>query len=580
MYRFKGGGLSFMIKKILRDEYDDKLVLELIEGSKAGAIASNLFGTSIVSIMLYGEVPNYYIYIFLLTHVLLFYLRIVISKRFKKIIQNKTLSTTKCIRMYTLVISLTAMSFSIMFFLAMNYGVDEVELFFIACVVVGLSAGSLGTMGSVFVIFANFMIFSIVPLIFLMFYHGGRVFYILGITLIVYFIVHISSGFRLFLSHKKAIDLEKKFSTIYNKSSDGIAIVKNKRVLECNDTFVEMFGYDKNKDELLSSSILSVMPKKQPDGKSSFKEMIKKLKKAQNERVSFEWLNTKKDGTKFYVEVIMSPMELHDEMVTHAIFRDIDSRKRAELEIVRLNSTLEERVAKEVEKNREKDKQMLHQSKLAQMGEMISMIAHQWRQPLSAIGAAAIGINLKAQLGKLDKETAMDASNKIADYTKHLSETIDDFRTFFKSNKEKQTATYSQLVQSVLNIVEVSITNKDIEIVKNLNSTASFETYTNELKQVLLNLIKNAEDALLEQDVQNPTITIESYDNVLIVRDNAGGIPEEVLDKIFEPYFSTKSEKTGTGLGLYMSKTIVEEHCGGKLIAFNDEDGAVFKIVL
>ncbi|NPA59239.1 MAG: PAS domain S-box protein [Epsilonproteobacteria bacterium] len=569
-----------IFEKMFQDKYDDKLVLELIEGTKVGALASNTFGSLMISIILYGVVPTSYLVYFIIIHAIFLFLRLSVSKKFKRIIEKKNGSTIKCIRVYTLLVALSGLSFSVIAFLAMHYGVNDIELFFVSAIVVGLTAGSIGTMGSIYVIFANFMVFSILPLIFLMSYHGGRMFYLLVITLIIYLIAHLASGFRLFLSHKEAIDLEKKFATIYNKSSDGIAIVKNKRILECNDTFVKMFGYDKDKAKLLSASILDVMPKKQPDGKSSFKNMIKNLKRAQETQVSFEWFNTKQNGNNFYVEVILSPMELQDEMVTHAIFRDIDSRKKAELEIIRLNTTLEERVSKEVEKNREKDKQMLHQSKLAQMGEMISMIAHQWRQPLAAINAAAIGINIKAQLNKLEKETAIDASNKIADYTKHLSETIDDFRTFFKSNKDKQNTTYTELIESVLKIVEVSIKNKNISIIKNLNSTIVFETYENELKQVLLNLIKNAEDALLENNIQDAKIIIESYDNIILVKDNAGGIPTNIIDKIFEPYFSTKLEKNGTGLGLYMSKTIVEEHCNGKLSVTNDEDGAVFKIEL
>jgi len=241
---------------------------------------------------------------------------------------------------------------------------------------------------------------------------------------------------------------------------------------------------------------------------------------------------------------------------------------------------LEMRVRQEVEKNRQKEQQLIEQSRLAQMGEMISMIAHQWRQPLSAISSASASISLKAMLGKLDNETALEISTAISDYAQHLSTTIDDFRNFFKSNKEKQEITYTELIENVLGIIEVSIENKNIKLVKHLHSNKSFYSYPNELKQVLLNLIKNAEDILLEKKVENPTITIETDENILRVRDNAGGIPPDIMHKIFDPYFSTKLDKNGTGLGLYMSKTIIEEHCHGKLLVKNDEEGAVFTIVL
>ncbi len=226
------------------------------------------------------------------------------------------------------------------------------------------------------------------------------------------------------------------------------------------------------------------------------------------------------------------------------------------------------------------DKIIKQQSKLAQMGEMISMIAHQWRQPLSAIGSTSSAINLKAKLNKLDKDTAIELSSNISEYSQHLSSTIDDFREFFKVDKEKETISYNQLIQSVLNIVETSIVNKNIKLVKELNCEDTFTTYTNEIKQVILNILKNAEDILLENNIENPVIKIETQCGVLTISDNGGGIPEDIIDKIFDPYFSTKLEKNGTGLGLYMSKTIIEEHCNGELTASNDKDGAVFKIVL
>jgi len=250
------------------------------------------------------------------------------------------------------------------------------------------------------------------------------------------------------------------------------------------------------------------------------------------------------------------------------------------IELEEINNSLETKINLEVEANRKKDKQLLEQSRMAQMGEMISMIAHQWRQPLSAISSTSLGLNLKAKLNKLDREKVIELTANISNYAQHLSSTINDFRDFFKPNKEKQDITYTELVNNVLKIVEVSITNKNINIVKDLSSKEIFSTFPNEIMQVILNLLKNAEDVLVENDVQNPEIRIVTKGSTLIISDNGGGISSNIIGKIFNPYFSTKEKKDGTGLGLYMSKTIIEEHCEGSLSVSNNQDGAEFKIIL
>jgi len=247
-----------------------------------------------------------------------------------------------------------------------------------------------------------------------------------------------------------------------------------------------------------------------------------------------------------------------------------------------MNKHLEEKVQKELQVIREKDKQLLHQSRLAQMGEMINMIAHQWRQPLSAISATTSNLNFKLMFDDIDKEELIKEIELISQYSQHLSDTIDDFRSFFKQNKTKQLTHIKNLIEETLDIAKVSIENHNITIKQDIRCNEKINTYPNEVKQVLLNLLKNAQDALLEREIKDPYILIQTEckkdDIYIIVKDNAGGIPKEIMDKIFEPYFSTKLEKDGTGIGLYMSKTIIEEHCKAKLYAKNDDEGARFII--
>ncbi len=233
----------------------------------------------------------------------------------------------------------------------------------------------------------------------------------------------------------------------------------------------------------------------------------------------------------------------------------------------------------------QKDQHMFHQSRLAQMGEMISMIAHQWRQPLNAISLTSSNLAFKCIMNDMDNKIFKNELELIDEYAQHLSKTIDDFRGFFKEDKVQELVSLEDIINSTLNIVQTSIENKNIKIVTNLNCNTPFNTYPNEIKQVVLNIIKNAEDILLEKKIKNPVITIETLcsankiNKELIIKDNGGGVPQDIISKIFEPYFSTKKERDGTGLGLYMSKTIIEEHCGGKLNVSNDKDGAVFTLV-
>ncbi len=242
-----------------------------------------------------------------------------------------------------------------------------------------------------------------------------------------------------------------------------------------------------------------------------------------------------------------------------------------------------EEMQEALEKNREQTRKMMKQSRLASMGEMVSMIAHQWRQPLNVISLTASDLKLKMLMGKIDETTFIEGLEKIVNYVHHLSETVDDFRSFFKADKKRIKTSFRDIVQSVKGIIETSAKSNDIEVIYRLDSCGTFTGYPNELKQVILNLVKNAQDVLVERKIENPRIEIvcgrDTDIEWLQVCDNGGGIPSDFLEHIYEPNFSTKKDD-GTGIGLYMCKIIIEEHCGGRLTVKNGEEGAVFTIKL
>ncbi|MDX9743607.1 MAG: PAS domain-containing sensor histidine kinase [Arcobacteraceae bacterium] len=259
-----------------------------------------------------------------------------------------------------------------------------------------------------------------------------------------------------------------------------------------------------------------------------------------------------------------------------------------------LEYQLELKVQSEIEKNKQKDDMLKQQSGLAQMGEMISMIAHQWRQPLASIASIAVTIKIKIALSKFDvshPEGISDFMNyineeigDIENLVQMLTTTIDDFRNFYKPDKEVSSITIDLPIKKVLSILKPQIEQENIEITLEYLSQKEHNIYENEMLQVFLNIIKNSLDNFKEKNIENPKIHIKTEDIfgkvIVSICDNGGGISEDIIDFIFDPYFSTKDNKNGTGLGLYMSKTIIEQHHKGKLSVQNKSDGVCFHIIL
>ncbi len=260
-------------------------------------------------------------------------------------------------------------------------------------------------------------------------------------------------------------------------------------------------------------------------------------------------------------------------------YREKVSKKEQALK--EFNKQLTSRVDKALKEAKAKDQALLQQSRLAQMGEMISMIAHQWRQPLCEISGIFMEMESAVKFNKADKEFIKEGSTEGSRIISYMSKTIDDFRDFFKPAKRKELFSIKRACEEAITLSEASLKSRNIILSLHVNSDSNIEGYSSEFAQVILNLILNAKDALKSRDIDNPHITIEiskdSKNSTIKVSDNAKGIELDIILRVFEPYFSTK-KRSGAGLGLYMSKMIIEDNMGGKLSVENSDGGAVFCI--
>ncbi len=239
-----------------------------------------------------------------------------------------------------------------------------------------------------------------------------------------------------------------------------------------------------------------------------------------------------------------------------------------------MNKNLEKMVEKKTNELIHKETILNQQSQMAEMGEMIENIAHQWRQPLSLISTAATGAKLKKDFKQLSDEDFYETMDIINNSAQHLSNTIDDFRNFFNNDKQTTTFDINVPIEKVLYLVSSKLKNREIEIIKNTQEI-NILGLSNEFIQVLLNILNNALDAFKENNSKEKFIFIDAYKNdnklILKIKDNAGGIKEEIISRIFEPYFTTKHKSQGTGIGLYMSTEIIKKHMNGNLIVSNEE---------
>lgn len=387
-----------------------------------------------------------------------------------------------------------------------------------------------------------------------------------------------------------------------------ISINSDGEIILWNNAAQIIFGY--TEEEIVGRNITVIMPERY---RAMHISGMNRFVKGDSPNVIGKVLELdglRKNDEEFPVEVLISTWTIKDGIFFTGIVRDITERKKLEANVIDKTRQLETmaddlkiKVADGIEIYKKQEQLIIQQSKMAAMGEMIGAIAHQWRQPLNAVGVLIQDIQDAHNFGELDKNYMDDAVERAMEQIQFMSGTIDDFRTFFKPSKEKTLFSLKQSFDEIWSIISAQLKNHQIDykVICCIGGSISDGDmpceemtvigYPNEFKHVIINIINNAKDAILERiekgalsrDGGEIIMDVSKGDNsVIIIRiiDNGGGIPPNIKDKIFEPYFSTKGDAKGTGIGLYMSKVIIENNMDGRLYCENIENGTIFVIEL
>lgn len=300
---------------------------------------------------------------------------------------------------------------------------------------------------------------------------------------------------------------------------------------------------------------------------------------AYSDRTNKEILDSLRNNT-YYIRKPFNSEEIYQ--LVHSLSASYHSMRT----IQRLNNDLELRIKDELEKNRQKDALIFHQAKLAAMGEMIGNIAHQWRQPLNIVSMLFQKINRQYKNGTLDDNRMNNCMTQAMSTINHMSQTIDDFRNHIEPNRDKSHHNLSFIIENTVSLLEESFKLVGISTKISVEENIEFYGVSEDVKQVLLNLLNNAKDAITSNSVSNGRILVEALnvnnnkDVQINIYDNGGGVDELYIDKIFEPYFTTKHKSQGTGIGLYMSRRILEERLAGRITVSNTNEGACFAITI
>lgn len=356
-------------------------------------------------------------------------------------------------------------------------------------------------------------------------------------------------------SDKLLKESEQFFKTVFSSAHEGIVILENNTVMDCNILASQI--YEWAREEMIGRDIIELS--------SCYGTEDNTLETNLAMAYGLE------------VQVVESVFTLYRSENTKKVLKVSISSFGNESNKLML-------ILHDITKSIEDEKVFRMQARQAQMGEMISMIAHQWRQPLSVINSISANLKFQEQMKDDGNGELIAELEAIEEQTVHLSQTISDFRDFFRPDKPRERVKLSEIVNHGIKLVEESFKNNSIQYELIVQTDSEIKTFRNELLQVLMTMFKNTIDAFVGSTIERRFMVVvlsqdEAYATISI-QDNAGGIDPTVLDKIFLPYFTTKHSSTGTGLGLYMSKMIIEEHCKGVLEVTSENKETIFKIKL
>lgn len=368
-----------------------------------------------------------------------------------------------------------------------------------------------------------------------------------------------------------------------DKASIGIFRISGEgKIIFANDVACLSLGY--TSEELYSMEIFDIDPTYNIE---RFHEHRRTMRVDGSK--TFETIHRRRDGSIFPVEISVKYLEYQGKGFTVSFAKDISERKMAEeqlrqkkLQLEELNRTLRQRVMIEVAKNREKDIILIQQNRQAAMGETLEHIVHQWKQPLNTIGILVQYLQASYTRGELSDDLLRETVDKTMDLLKHMSQTAEVFKDYYKPEKEKRGFRIKESLQETLSFIEPAFRHQNICVEIDADQELEGYGYPKEFAQVLLIILTNARDAFKERRTEKPLLSIKAFAEgkraVVTVTDNAGGIPERAIGKVFDLYFTTKEATGGTGIGLYMARSIIEKHIKGSLSVINVEGGARFRI--